>query len=137
MCKSTSLILHNSKICCLQCNSNQRKEPLRSTRHWPIPPSSNWNIWMFTQIGQCVLTRVCQFYLESKRVRGSSPFCLDYFPLSKSFNYIAMDVSILHFKLGNNSKPSYSISTFSRHIPHYHSWPITSCWLLRWRVFDI
>ncbi len=25
----------------------------------------------------------------------------------------------------------------SKHIPNHHGWPITSCWLLRWKYFDI
>jgi hypothetical protein len=40
------------------------------------------------------------------RARGSSLFCLGYFCLSKHFNYIAKDASILHLKLGNNDRPS-------------------------------
>jgi len=35
-CSSTFLMLHNSRICCLRCNSNQRKELLWLTPHLSI-----------------------------------------------------------------------------------------------------
>jgi len=41
---------------------------------------------------------------------------LVYFSLSKTFNYIAKDVSIFHFKLGNNRRPSY-FHPFKTHPP--------------------
>ncbi len=40
----TSLILRNSRICHLWCNSNQRKELSQLTPHWSILPLRNWGI---------------------------------------------------------------------------------------------
>jgi hypothetical protein len=132
------MILHKSRICCLWCNLSQKRKLLRPTPHRSIPPSNNWNIWMFTQIGQCVLTQMWQCYLKPKRTTWPSPFCLGYFSSSKNFNYIAKNASIFHLKLGNSDRPNYfSISTPLKHTPHCHDWFTTSCWLLRWRVFDI
>jgi hypothetical protein len=84
--------------------------------HQSIFPSSNWNIWMFTQISWCVLTQLCQCYLEPKKAKGPCPLCLGYFSSTKNFNYIANDASILHLKSGSNSRPNY-FSTSSRHTP--------------------
>jgi hypothetical protein len=137
-CKSAFPILHNSRICYFQCSSNQKNELLRLTPHRSIHASSNWNIWMSTQIGRCVLTQMCQCYLELKKAKRPSLFCLGYFSWSKKFNYIAKDASILHLKSNNNNRPSYfPISTPWRHNPHSYSWFITSHWLLRWRIFYI
>jgi hypothetical protein len=48
------------------------------------------------------------------------------------------NVSILHLKSSNNDRPNYfPTSTFSKHNPHLHNWPITGRWLLRWRVLDM
>jgi hypothetical protein len=83
------LILHNSKLCYLWCNSSQRKKLSQLTPHWIFFPFNNWNIWMFTQTSWFVLTWVCQCYLEPKSAKGPSPFCFGYFSLSKNFSYIA------------------------------------------------
>jgi hypothetical protein len=109
----------------------QKKNLLRLTPHRSIPPSSS------KQIGyQCVFTWLCQCYLEPKRVRRPSHFCLGYFFSSHNFNYVAKHANILHFKLGNSTRPSYFLNANpSWHTPHCYGWPITSCWLLRWRVF--
>jgi len=73
-----------------------------------------------------------------KRPKGPPFFCFGYFSSSKNFNYVAKDANIFHLKLGNNNRPSYfPTSTPWRHTPHHHGWPITSCWLLKWKVFDI
>jgi hypothetical protein len=88
-CRSISLILHNSRLCHLQCNSSQRKKLSQLTPHRLILPFNNWNIWMFTQTSWFVLTWVCQCYLEPKSAKGPSPFCFGYFSLSKNFSYIA------------------------------------------------
>ncbi len=138
MCKFTSPISHHLRICCPWCNSSQKKELLWRTPHRSILPSSNWSIWMFTQTCRCVLTRVCQCYLEPKKVKKLSPSYLCYFFLLKNFNYIVKDASILHLKSSSSGRPSYFSTSISLgHTPHYHGWPITSHWLLRWRVFDI
>ncbi len=138
LCRSTSLILHNSKNCYLWCSSSQRKELPWSTPHRPICPFNNWSIWMFKQIGQYVLTWLCQYYFEHNRAKRPSSFYLSYFSLSKNFNYITKDASILHLKLGSSNKPSYfSTSTPLEHTSHRQNWPITSDWLLKWRIFDI
>jgi hypothetical protein len=71
--------LCNSRICCLWCGSNQRKELLWLTPHWLIPPISNWGIWMFTQKSWCAFTWLCQCHLEFKRTRRPSSSCLGYF----------------------------------------------------------
>jgi hypothetical protein len=65
-----SLILRNSRICCLRCNSSQRKELLQLTPHWSIPPLSNWSIWLLTQTCQYVSTQLYQCHLELERVIG-------------------------------------------------------------------
>ncbi len=80
-------------ICHLQHDSNHRKELLRSTPHWSIPPFNNWDICMFTQTSQCVFTRLCQCHLELERTSGPSSFYLGYFSLSKNFNHFVKDAS--------------------------------------------
>jgi hypothetical protein len=60
----TSLILRNSRICYIKCNSSQGKELSQSTPHWSIPPLSNWGVWLLTQTWICVLTWLCQCHLE-------------------------------------------------------------------------
>jgi hypothetical protein len=81
-----------------------------------------------------------------KGLRPSS-FCLGFF-FVKKVNHIAKVTNILHFKLCNNSRPSYfSISTPLRHTsPSIYSmrlifdmtkykWPITRSWLSTWIDF--
>jgi hypothetical protein len=55
----TSLILQNSRICCIGCSSSQGKELSQLTPHCSIPPLSNWSIWFLTQTCRCVFTRMC------------------------------------------------------------------------------
>jgi hypothetical protein len=57
--KLTSLILCNSRICCLGCSSSQGKELSQLTPQWSIPPLSNCGIWLFTQTCRCVSTWLC------------------------------------------------------------------------------
>jgi hypothetical protein len=53
-------------------------------------------------------------------------FCLGYFSLSKQFNYIAKDTSILHLKSSTNDRPRQFLTfTPSKHSPHCHDRPIT------------
>ncbi len=47
--KFTSLILCNSRICCLRCSLSQGKELSQLTPHWSNPPLNNWNIWLILQ----------------------------------------------------------------------------------------
>jgi uncharacterized protein (DUF2237 family) len=75
----TSLILCNSRICYIGHNSSQGKELSQPTPHWSIPPFSNQNIWLLTQTGWCVLTRLCQCHLELEGVRKPSSFYLGHF----------------------------------------------------------
>ncbi len=106
-----------------------KKWTTTTTPQWSIPLFSNWNIWMFTQTCWCIFTWVCQCYLEIKRARGPSPFCLGYFSPSKNFNYVAKDVNIFHLKLGNSSKLSYfPTSTLSKYTP-------PSPWLTIWLTY--
>jgi hypothetical protein len=148
--KFTSLILHNSKICCLQCNSSQGKELSQPTPHWSIPPFNNWGIWLLTQTCQCVFTQSCQCHLELEKVKRPSSFYLGHFSLSKKFDHITKDANILHLKLGNNHRLNYfPTSTFSKHTSHHHDqsiaslryltykygWPTTSGRLWTWRDF--
>jgi hypothetical protein len=43
--------------------------------------------------------------------KGPSSFCLGYFSFSKTFNHIAKNASILHFKLGDYHRPSYFLTS--------------------------
>jgi len=106
-CRSISPILHNLRIWCFHCNSNQKKKLLQSTPHLSILTFNNRNVWVFTQKVQCVFTQVCQYYLELKSAKGPSHFYLGYFSLSKKFNYVEKDTITLHLKLSNNDRPSY------------------------------
>jgi hypothetical protein len=49
VCGFVFLILHNSRICCFQYNSNPRSDLLQSTPHWSILPFGNQGIWMSSQ----------------------------------------------------------------------------------------
>jgi hypothetical protein len=70
------------------------------------------------QTSWCVLTWLCQCYVELQRVKGLSYLCLGYFSLSKNFNYITKDASILHLKSGDNDRCNYfPTSTPSKCIP--------------------
>jgi hypothetical protein len=62
-------------------------------------------------------------------LNGQNAFilCLGNFYSSKNFNHIAKVASILHFKSGDNYKPSHFLtSTPSKHTFHHHGWLITS-----------
>jgi hypothetical protein len=125
--KFTSPILCNYKICCLWCNSSQRKELSQPTPRWSIPPLSNWNIWLFTQTCQCVFTGLCQCHVELEGTKRPSSFNLGHFSTSKSFDHITKNVSIFHLKSNGNHRLSYfSTSTPSRHTSHHHGQSIAS-----------
>jgi hypothetical protein len=68
--------LHNSRICCLQCNSSQGKELSQLIPHLSIPSFSNWDIWLLTQTCQCAFTWLCQCHLELEGARRPSSFYL-------------------------------------------------------------
>jgi len=122
ICRSISLILHNSRIRYFWCGPSQNFFLLWLTPHQSMPSSSNWNIWVFTQICRCIFTWLCQCYLEFKRVRGRSLFCIDYFSSWKNFNYVAKDINIFHLKSSIGCKPIYFLtSTPSGHTPHCHN----------------
>ncbi len=74
-----SLILHNSRICYLQCNSSQKKKLSWLTTHWSIPFFNNWNIWIFTQSSWCAFARLCQCHLELEKAKWPLSFCFGYF----------------------------------------------------------
>ncbi len=90
------LILQNSKISYLRCSSSPKKKLSQPTPHWLIPPLYNWGIWLLTQTCSCVFTRLCQCHLELERARKLSSFYLGHFSLSKSFDHITKDASVLH-----------------------------------------
>jgi hypothetical protein len=77
--KFISLILRNSRICYLRCNSSQRKDLLQLTPHWSISPLSNWGIWLLTQTCRCVFTWLCQCHLELEGDKKRSFFYLGHF----------------------------------------------------------
>ncbi len=124
----SSSILHNSRICCLGCNSSQGKELLQPTSHWSIPSLSNWDICLFTQTCRCVFTLLCQCHLEFKKDRRPSSFYLGHFSLWKKFNHIIKDAHVFHFKLGDRCRLSYFMSSTPwRQTSHHHNWSIASC----------
>jgi len=117
----TLLILCNSKICCLQSNSSQKKKLSQPTPHWSFPPFNNWSLWMSRQTSWCVFTWLCQCHVALQKAKRPSSFCLGYFFSSKNLNYITKDTSILHLKLGDSDRSSYfPTSTPSRCTPHHH-----------------
>jgi len=145
-------MLHNSRICLLQCSSSQGNELSQSTLHWTILPFNNWNIWWLTQTCRCVFTWLCQCHLEFVRAIGPSFFYLGHFSLSKIFNHITKDANIFHLMLGGSCKLNYFMtSNHLGHTSHHHKQSITSCWFLTykygqpttcnwlwtWRDFDI
>jgi hypothetical protein len=81
----TSLILHNSKIHYLRCDSSQKKELSQLTPHWSIPPISNWGIWMFIKTSWCVFTWSCQYHMELERAKRPSSFLSWLFFFDKKF----------------------------------------------------
>jgi hypothetical protein len=126
------------KDCCLQCDSNQRKELSWLTPQWSIFPFNNWNLWMFTQTSWCVFTQLCQCHLELERVLKPSFFCFGYFSFSKNFNYIARNANIFHLKSSGSGRPSYFLtSTPLRHTAHHHNRSTIGGRLLTWNFFDI
>jgi len=86
-----------------------------------LRPFNNWSIWMSTQIGWCVFTRLCQCHLELERARRFHLFVLVFLFLLENFNHIAKYASIFHFKSGSNHRPNYfPASTLSGHTSHHH-----------------
>jgi hypothetical protein len=122
-----SPILHNSKICYLQCNLSQTKELLQSTPHWSIPPLSNWSIWLLTQTCQCVFTQLCQCHLEFKKDKKPSYFYLGHFSLSNFFDHITKNASVFHLKSSDSHRLNYfPTSTPSKHTSHHHGQSIAN-----------
>jgi hypothetical protein len=134
----TSLILQNSRICCIRCNSSQGKELSQLTPHCSIPPFSNWGIWFLTQTCQCVFTHMCQCQLEFERDRRPSSFYLRHFSSSKSFDHIIKDVSVFHLKLSDSHRFSNFLTFIpSRHTSHHHGRPIASCRFLTCKYYRL
>jgi len=123
----TFSILHNSKICCIQCNSSQGKKLSQLTPHWSIFSFSNWGIWLLTQTCRCVFTRLCQCHLELEGDRRLSSFYFDHFFSSKRFDHITKDANVFHLKSSNSCRLNYfPTSTLLTHTSHHHGRPIAS-----------
>jgi len=91
-------------------------------------------IWLLTETCRCAFTRFCKCHLELEKTKGPSSFYLGHFFLSKNFNHITKDASVLHLKLGGNWRLNYfPIFTLSQHTSHHHGQPIASCRFLTWR----
>ncbi len=94
--------------------------------HTPPINSSPQGIWLFTQT--CQFTRLCQCHLELEGDKRPSSFYLGHFFLSKNFDHITKDASILHLKLGDSCKLSYfPTSTPLKHTSHHHNQLFPSC----------
>jgi hypothetical protein len=129
-----SPMLHNSKICRLQCNLSQGNELSQLTPHWSIIPFNNWGIWLFTQTCWCVFTRLCQCHLELEGPRKPSSFYLGHFSSSKFFNHITKDVSVLNFESNSSYRFSYFLtSTPLKHTSHHHGQLVASYWFFTWK----
>jgi hypothetical protein len=129
-----SPILHNSKICCLQCNLSQAKELLQLTPHWSIPPLSNWSIWLLTQTCRCVFTQLCQCHLEFKRDKKPSSFYLGHFSLSNFFYHITKDTNVFHLKSSGNHRLNYFPTSIpSKHTSCHHGQSIANHWFLTYK----
>jgi hypothetical protein len=128
ICKFIFLILNNSKICCLQWSSNQRKELLQTTPHWSIPPFNNWDI-----LDVCINKLMCSYAIVpmpfgvSKGQRALL-FLSWLFFFVKNFNYITKDANILNLKLSDNDRFNHFLtSTPSWHTSTHLLW-IVDCW---------
>jgi hypothetical protein len=126
-----SLILRNSRIYYLRCNSSQEKELLQLTPHWLISPFGNWDIWLLIQTCQFVVTWLCQCYLELEGDRGPSSLVTF---LCKFFYHITKDANIFHLKLGDSHRFSYFLTfTPSWHTSHHHGRSIASYQFLTYK----
>jgi hypothetical protein len=73
-CRFTSLILHNSRICYLQCSSIQIKKLLQLTPHNQFLPLAIEVFGCLPQTCWCVFIRLCQCHLELQKARRHSSF---------------------------------------------------------------
>jgi hypothetical protein len=94
------LILHHSKICCLQCGSRQRIE------------LSQLTFECLHKYANVFLHNCANVIWSLKRSKGRTlSFCFDYFSLPNFFNHIAKATSILHLKSGDSHKPNYFLTS--------------------------
>jgi hypothetical protein len=130
--------LRNSKICYFI----KLKEKNYHNQH-----PTNQFFPLAIEVFGCLHKHADVFLHDCANAIWPSSFCLGHFFLSKSFNHISKDVSVLHLKSGGSRRLSY-FPTFtpSKHTSHHHNqsiasltykydWPTTGGQLWRWKDF--